>query len=325
MGKDSAIAWTRHTFNPWWGCTKVSAGCTHCYADVFAKRVGHGVRLPRIWGQDAERKLASETVWREPLGWDREAAKSGERARVFCASMADVFEDREDLAPARARLCDVIGRTPNLDWLLLTKRPENAVRLFTAACAAGDEHGRCVCGEHVMETTGPRGAETSPGTWARNIWFGMTAENQEQYDQRLDAVRGIPAALWFVSYEPALGPLTLRCGGCGGSYNDHLAPDRGGCSGLFPDWVIVGGESGPGARSFDLGWARKLVAQCRAAHVPIFVKQMGDEPRADRDPAHEAEDLRFTCRARRAPKGGDMQEWPADLRVRELPHVEPRS
>src|SRR5258708_7584279 len=117
MGKNSHIEWTHHTFNPWWGCTKVSPACDNCYAEAWAKRVGNDV-----WGSKAPRRFFSDSHWKEPLKWQAQAAEEEERARVFCASMADVFEARPELDAPRARLWKLIESTPNLDWLLLTKR-----------------------------------------------------------------------------------------------------------------------------------------------------------------------------------------------------------
>jgi protein gp37 len=117
MGKDSRIEWTHHTFNPWWGCVRVSAACDHCYADAWAKRLGED-----LWGPHSERRFFSDAHWKEPLKWNREAEADGVRRRVFCASMADVFENRKDLMPHRLRLLELIKSTPHLDWLLLTKR-----------------------------------------------------------------------------------------------------------------------------------------------------------------------------------------------------------
>src|SRR5262249_54064076 len=123
MGDKTAIEWTDHTFNPWWGCVEVSPACDFCYARTWAQRRGHPV-----WGTDAPRRFFGEAHWGEPLRWNRRAAATGRRARVFCASMADVLEERHDpvgalLEQARARLWATIEATPNLDWLLLTKRP----------------------------------------------------------------------------------------------------------------------------------------------------------------------------------------------------------
>lgn len=117
MGADSKIQWTHHTFNPWWGCARVSPGCEHCYAERDAARWG------TKWGVNAERRFFGDKHWAEPLKWNRAAGKARETRRVFCASMADVFEDREDLAPHRARLYKLIESTPCLVWQLLTKRP----------------------------------------------------------------------------------------------------------------------------------------------------------------------------------------------------------
>lgn len=176
MGKNSRIEWTHHTFNPWWGCAKVSPACAHCYAEAWARRVGSAV-----WGKRADRRFFTDAHWREPLKWDREAEREGLRRRVFCASMADVFEDRRDLDAARARLWVLIEATPRLDWLLLTKRPDRAVSL----------------------------ARWGTGTWPDNVWVGTTVETQVWARRRLPALEAIPAAVRFVSCEPLLGRLNL--------------------------------------------------------------------------------------------------------------------
>lgn len=173
--QNSKIEWTTHTFNPWWGCTKVSPACDHCYAEALAKRRGHNV-----WGPGADIRILSETHWRQPLKWNRLALEAGERHRVFCASMADVFEGRPEHAPHRARLWPLIEATPALDWLLLTKRPGKVLSLA------------------------PWGVD-----WPRNVWVGTTVENQEWVDRRLPALLAIPSAVRFVSVEPLLGPVDL--------------------------------------------------------------------------------------------------------------------
>src|SRR5688572_21886599 len=117
MGESTTITWTHHSWNPWWGCVKVSEGCKNCYAESFSKRACHD-----IWGPGSQRRFFGDKHWAEPIKWDRAAEKAGERRRVFCASMADVFEDRPDLVEPRRRLFELIRATPNLDWLLLTKR-----------------------------------------------------------------------------------------------------------------------------------------------------------------------------------------------------------
>lgn len=181
MGKDTAISWTDHTFNPWWGCAKVSPACQHCYAETFSKRVGQSV-----WGVDAPRRFFGATHWAEPLKWNAAAAHAGIRQRVFCASMADVFEDRADVREARADLFALIEKTEHLDWLLLTKRPENIRALW------------------------PRGFYEPGRDWWPNLWLGVTAETQEYFDRRVPLLMNVPAVVRFVSYEPALGPLTVR-------------------------------------------------------------------------------------------------------------------
>lgn len=175
MAKNSRIEWTTHTFNPWWGCVKVSPACQHCYAEAWAKRVGS-----RVWGVKAERRFFGDKHWAEPIKWNLAAAELGERPRVFCASMADVFEDRRDLDDARARLWELIVATPNLDWLLLTKRPESVCKMV-------------------------------PWTndWPPNIWLGTTVEDQKWAEERLPHLAEIPAAVRFISAEPLLGPLNI--------------------------------------------------------------------------------------------------------------------
>jgi protein gp37 len=286
---NSKIEWTDHTFNPWWGCVRVSPGCEHCYAETFAKRVGQ-----KVWGVQAPRRFFGDKHWAEPLKWNREAEKAGERRRVFCASMADVFEDRDDLEPHRQRLFRLIEATPHLDWLILTKRPDKAVDWFGGTSGAG------------------LSAPALP-----NLWMGTTAEDQKRADERIPLLLHIPAAVHFVSYEPALEAV---------DFSRWVAPEctcadmdvpfhYGACpfvlwlaSGGGLDWLIVGGESGPGARPFDPEWARSVVNQCNSAGVACFVKQMGARP------------INFG-RVAGDSKGGDMANWPEHLRVRQFPEA----
>jgi protein gp37 len=228
MGKDSRIEWTHHTFNPWWGCVNVSPACDHCYAESWAKRVGSGV-----WGPHAPRRFFSDAHWREPLKWNAEAAVTGRR-RVFCASMADVFENRPDLVDTRARLFDLIELTPHLDWLLLTKRI------------------------HLVRKLLPKGR-----TLPSNVWLGTTVENQEYARKRIPfLLRHTEASIRFLSCEPLLGQVDLR---------EYLAgPNKVGI-----DWVIAGGESGPGSRPMNPAWAEDIQKHCKAARVPFHFKQWG--------------------------------------------------
>jgi len=175
MGKNSRIEWTHHTFNPWWGCTKVSEACKHCYAEAWSKRVGQ-----KVWGPKAKRRFFGENHWSEPIKWNVRAQDEGKRFRVFCASMADVFEDRRDLDVWREKLWDLIARTPELDWLLLTKRPEVVNRL-----APWKNH------------------------WPDNVWLGTTVEDQESAEARLSYLAELPAVIRFISAEPLLGPLDV--------------------------------------------------------------------------------------------------------------------
>ncbi|MGB7542711.1 MAG: phage Gp37/Gp68 family protein [Burkholderiales bacterium] len=175
MARNSAIEWTHHTFNPWWGCTKVSAGCKNCYAETFAHRIGQS-----IWGASAERRFFGEAHWRDPLRWDTEARREGTRRRVFCASMSDIFEGRKELDALRDRLWRVIDDTRSLDWLLLTKRPERIARYVPWR-----------------------------DRWPANVWLGVTTENQRWADKRIPLLLEFPAAVRFLSCEPLLGSIDL--------------------------------------------------------------------------------------------------------------------
>lgn len=261
MGDTTGIEWTDHTFNPWWGCVRVSPACEHCYAETFAARFGVQ------WGVKAERKPASEKVWAAPLRWNRAAEKAGVRARVFCASMADVFEDRRDLDAARERLFALIEATPWLDWQLLTKRPEAVMRLV-------------------------------PERWKRlppNVWIGTTVEDQRRANERIPHLLQIPADVRFLSCEPLLGPVNLHSAlyiGDEGGYEYAGSPRQ------MIDWVIVGGESGPGARPMRSSWARSIRDQCAQVGVggfwrtpALFFKQWGDWAPRTRDDGGEFDTL----------------------------------
>jgi protein gp37 len=344
VGKDSAIQWTHHTFNPWWGCWKVSPACEHCYAWAFDARLGGG-----HWQRTGPRRFFGDKHWRQPINWDAVAAKAGERHRVFCASMSDVFEDRDDLKGHRWRLLNLIQETPNLDWLLLTKRPESVSKALLDY-------------ELFLE-----GFDETPSelAWIRawrggdppaNVWLGTTVEDQEYADRRIPELLKIPAAVRFLSVEPMLASIDLRefvgypkyrgnvagqcvdidgctwhkdgdkCRDCGWGYpNDPDWPGR--VPGIA--WVIVGGESGLRARPFDLGWARSAVRQCRQAGVSAFVKQLGARPiesEPDDGPEWpvplEHDNSGNVVPMLRDSHGGDWDEWPEDLRVREFPRTE---
>jgi protein gp37 len=246
MGENSKIEWTTHTFNPWRGCTKVSEGCANCYAETLSKR---NPAVLGQWGKGKPRVLASEAMWKQPLKWNAQAAGATERPRVFCASLADWLDDEVPLEWL-ARLLRLIDDTPQLDWLLLTKRPENWGRRFPQVLRHGDLHD-------------PAGRWLR-GYAPRNVWLGVSVENQKAADERIPLLVQIPAVVRFLSCEPLLGPVGIRQALPKPVANMHHI-----------DWVIAGGESGPGARPMHPDWARGLRDQCQAAHVPFLFKQWG--------------------------------------------------
>jgi protein gp37 len=325
MGASTSIAWCHSTFNAWIGCHKVSPACQHCYAEAFAKRTGK-----KVWGLKAPRYFVGEDSWKKPLRWNREAERASERRRVFCGSMMDVFEEHSlgaistDQNIARRRLWRLIIDTPWLDWLLLTKRPENA--------------------EAVL-----------PLEWWRdglppNVWMGTTVENQEYADLRIPHLLKIPARVRFLSCEPLLGPIDLsiplqlgrcrsrgaeperfRCGlPDGHEGNHHALIETGapwfGMNGLH--WVIAGGESGAHHREHHLEHSRSLRDQCAAAGVAFFFKQLGESATEPRRPSEDAMSrllnpdratTRFHLQLKLRSKGESLDEIPPDLRIRQFP------
>ncbi len=265
MGTDSAIGWTDHTFNPWQGCSHVSPGCENCYAEALGKRTG------RVeWGDDAERVVTSPAYWRNPEKWDRAAEAAGRPALVFCASLADVFEDRPELRRPRSELFHLAAETKNLRWLLLTKRPENVLRLVPSRWRA---------------------------SWPSNVAVGTTTEDQQRADERIPHLLEVRqlAPMVFLSAEPLLGYVKLlpewlapRVIACrrGSTTPEHGSPAHVAELELFRavgrklgwagiDWIIAGGESGPGHRPLDVDHARYLRDQAGAAAIPFFFKQHG--------------------------------------------------
>lgn len=341
MATDSKIEWTTHTFNPWRGCTKVSDGCKHCYAEQLS---GRNPKTLGVWGPNGTRVVAAEAYWKEPLKWNAAVkcqfcgglaacygkyADSTEgyacdeccghgcedgwcetaekhRPRVFCASLADVFEDWDGqlkmpngqwatinrhmgkftgyqgcnlgggndaltLADIRRRLFSLIDATPNLDWLLLTKRPENIGRMMPLPAMADCDHKRQTCEEvGCTERIRP------------NVWLGTSVENQQAADERITHLLRVPAKVRFISCEPLLGPVNLKelHGRHGSMYCSLRGIKTLNSTAIYDhphiDWVIVGGESGPKARPMHPDWARSLRDQCVAAGVPYFFKQWGE-------------------------------------------------
>lgn len=311
MAENSRIGWTDHTFNPWIGCAKVSPGCKNCYAEVdtFARRErSHGREL---WGPHANRHRTSAAYWKKPLTWNKASwyecdvcgwrgvahaealCRCGHpvvrvmkptRQRVFCASMADVFEDRPDLSLWRDDLFKLIEQTPNLDWLILTKRPENVKR-----------------------------------TLPDNVWLGVSVENQTRAQQRIPILQKIDAKIKFLSCEPMISYIDLSMAvepdedawdEVNAAWDDDDEPEefvpeceaecdwvnygnnlvenpehrewewrRRESAGFKTlkhgviDWVICGGESGPHRREMELQWAEILYNECKQAGIPFYMKQ----------------------------------------------------
>ena len=246
MGEHTAIEWAHHTFNPWLGCTKVSPACDNCYAEALVDRRMHRAE----WGAGKPRSRTSESSWKQPERWDRKAAADGERRRVFCASLADVF-DNEVPVDWRRDVFALIRRTPHLDWLLLTKRPAVARRWWdTELC----------------------------GVTLPNVWLGVTAEDQASADARVPILLEIPARVHFLSCEPLLSRMNLRLS----TENIRAIRRPGPLSGAGIDWVIAGGESGPSARPSQAEWFTSLRDQCVGAGVAFYFKQWGEWSRAGR-------------------------------------------
>ena len=224
--KNTKIEWADHTFNPWWGCAKVGPGCDNCYAANIGNRFG--VK----WGNGETRRKASKKQFSQPLKWNKQAAKAGIRPRVFCASMADVF-DNEVPDEWRTELWELIRITPNLDWLLLTKRIGNAAKMLPADYSA----------------------------WP-NLWLGATVVNQQEAERDIPKLMLLNSTIRFLSCEPLLG------------YIDFAAADV--CKSHPIDWVIVGGESGPGARPINPIDLESIRDECINAGIPFFFKQWGE-------------------------------------------------
>jgi protein gp37 len=203
----TAIEWTDETFNPWWGCTKVSPGCANCYAATFAQR-GVGIKGgPVDWGRGTSRRRTSEDVWNAPFGWNQRAEKQGKRLKVFAASMADIFDEEVD-PRWRNDFWELVRQCPNLDFQVLTKRPQNITDMLPADWGNG---------------------------W-RNVWLGTSVEDQTRADERIPILSRIPAVVRFLSVEPLLGPVKLDLSNiqwviCGGESGRGARP-------LEEAWVI---------------------------------------------------------------------------------------
>ncbi len=287
----SKIEWTDYTFNPWWGCVKVSEGCKNCYAETMSKRWGRD-----IWGKDANRMFMYDGYWSKPLKWNAKAKKEGVRYKVFCGSMCDVFEQPdnfrtlEKLDNSRKRLGKLIKETPHLDWLLLTKRPEIwAYSCFDLGFSKHEDY------YHSIHKA------TATWNFPDNVWLGVSVENQKQADLRIPELLKIPAKIRFLSMEPLLGAVNLvQARGLtkyisGGGVGN--IPLTSGLESNGIDWIIVGGESGLKARPMDRAWVASLCNQAMFADIPFFMKQLGGHPN----------------------KRSKLEDLPEDLRIREFP------
>lgn len=273
MGQNSKIEWCDHTFNPWYGCTKVSAGCANCYAETMMSKRFKKV----VWGKGQARILTDVANWKLPIRWDKKASTANIRAladgfknaykaftpdwknervkfnrpKVFCSSLADIF-DEEVSDDWRYRLFALIQQTQNLDWLVLTKRPKNALRFIR---------------EYLDKIVGSK-------TIFSNLWIGTSVENQAAADARIPLLLQIPAAKRFLSMEPLLGPVDFYKTSASMPAKNH--PWRNAPILTDIDWVIVGGESGKQARPMHPEWVRSIRNQCQSANVKFFFKQWGE-------------------------------------------------
>ena len=266
MGAITRIAWCDATFNPWVGCLRVSTACDRCYAAALSWRYGwrDGKRRD-LWDVRADRKRTSSAYWRGPLRWNERAQAEGTRRRVFCASMADVFDNKVPTS-WRVDLWSLIRSTPALDWFLLTKRPQNIREMLPIDWGEGWPH----------------------------VWLGTTTENQEEANRRIPHLVAIPAAARFLSVEPMLEPVDVA--------SWLVLPSDEGRTPI--SWIIVGGESGGGARPMHPDWVRGLRDQVHAAGAKLFMKQIGSN---------------HALWPSVTGKGEDPAQWPADLRVQDFP------
>ena len=267
MSENSKIEWTDHTFNPWEGCQKVGPGCDHCYAETRNARFAGGTAIN--WGPGAPRRRTSASNWELPKRWNAQAQafmnQHGRRQRVFCASLADVFDNAVD-PQWREDLFQLIAATPNLDWLLLTKRIGNVGNMLPVPFDFAQQY--------------------------PNVWLGATITSQAEADRDIPKLLALDARVRFLSMEPLLGPVNLREIAVPAEHDQLRRPwdyegfkfnalsmhddDRFHQAPATIDWVIVGGESGPGARPMHPDWARDLSDQCAAAGVPFLFKQWGE-------------------------------------------------
>ncbi len=353
MSARTGIEWTDATWNPVRGCSPVSPGCRHCYAERVAARFSGGPFLdggqvvireaspfagfavstpqgPRWTGKVA---LVEEHLF-DPLRWK-------EPRRIFVNSMSDLFH--EGLPDKEiAAIFGVMAACPQHTFQVLTKRPARMLEwfrwVFDQDAGLDGKHGllHCVASALAAEVSIHPKGDAGPlhrkrcadpaGPWPLpNVWLGISAEDQQRADERIPLLLGVPATVKFVSAEPLLGPLDLReylysdRDKAGMDDNFFLEPLEG-HTGSKLSWVIVGGESGPGARPCNLHWVRSIRDDCAEARVPCFIKQLGNHPIEGGDFAAKTGPIAGVRLSDY--KGGDPSEWPEDLRVREFPERE---
>ena len=266
MSENTKIEWTDHSFNPWEGCQRVGPGCDHCYAETRNARYAGGTAIN--WGPGAPRRRTSPANWKKPIAWNKAHAEfftqHGRRQRVFCASLADVFDNAVD--PAwRRDLFVLIEATPNLDWLLLTKRIGNVRDMVPVPWVSKPfQHG-------------PDPKNIYPAGWPKHVRLGITVVNQPEADRDIEELLDLRCPN-FLSMEPLLGAVDLSQAHAKLARKPWVIHEHLQRTGRLPtvDWVIVGGESGPGARAMHPDWARSLRDQCEAAGVPFLFKQWGE-------------------------------------------------
>lgn len=310
MAADSKIEWCDHTFNPWEGCQKTgSKGCDHCYAEKRNARFGGGVAIN--WGPGAPRRRTSAATWALPKRWNAQAeafrAQHGRRQRVFCASLADWLDNAVDIEWL-IDLLAVVRLTPDLDWLLLSKR----IGIWRSRLESAAEAIRARI-THAAEATVAllRWIERwLAGDAPANVFVGATVVDQPEAKRDISKLLLVPARVHFLSMEPLLGGVDLTPWIGTEDCSPMLWLEQPRAQGANIDWVIVGGESGPGARPMVLGHAKEIVRQCQAADVAVLVKQLGARPTNREGVPHPISDK----------KGSVLADWPEILRIREFPH-----
>lgn len=322
MSETTKIEWADMTWNPWRGCEKVSPGCKFCYAEKQAKR---NPAVLGEWGPGAPRVRGVESYLALPAKWNRAAETSGVRPKVFCLSFGDWLDAAVPMEWT-LHLLETIRTTPHLDWLLLTKRPENFRKRLgiVAGSRSRNEDLLDWLWEWVIDEIAPP-----------NVWVGASAEDQKRADERIPALLQIPAKVRFLSCEPLLGPIEFS--NVSGRSDAVLQLGKKAVAGI--NWVIVGGESGSKdkARVCALEWVDGILRQCEAADVACFVKQLGSRPYVENanlwdwpvddeiglycDPPESVRAFAAVGVMLKHPKGGDWEEWPEPLRVRQFPKV----